>query len=257
MNSNSEPKPSLADQELRELIKQAQSGDLAAKEKVLLSALPMARGLAKKYAGNGVPFEDLYQEACYGLLVAMNHYDTSRLATFNTYATSYIKKYINNALLQQNSNLPGCYNRDFYYEIKKFMNGITRFKQEKGYTPTDSELSEYLNVSIWRIKRLKTASQSFMAPGKDFESIMNDHCASDTAHSFEDEIFEFIFKEDLSRILEPLEQEVFNRRFDLRQHSKPQTWAYISADLGLSVPTIHFAYRRAVSKIRKYLENSG
>lgn len=256
MNSNSERKPSSADQELRELIKLAQKGDLAAKEKVFISILPTVTTMAKSYDGKGVPYDDLYQEACYGALIAMIHYDVNRSASFRTYAIYYMKKYLQDALFQQNINLPGCYNRDFYYEVRKYIDGVSRFKEEIGHEPTDNELSKYLNISVWRIKRLKIASHSFMLPSKNIDSISHDYCTDNTARSLEDDIFNSLLKEDLADILTPLESEVLNRRCNLNESVKPQTWAFISADMKLSVPTVQFAYRRAIAKVKKYLDCS-
>ena len=49
--------------------------------------LPLARGLAARYARTQEPFEDLYQVASLGLVKAIDRYDLEREVALTTYAT--------------------------------------------------------------------------------------------------------------------------------------------------------------------------
>ena len=53
----------------------------------------LARGIARRYRGRGLPLEDLHQEALLGLLQAAKSY-RDRGASFATYAVYWIKKRI-------------------------------------------------------------------------------------------------------------------------------------------------------------------
>jgi RNA polymerase sigma-B factor len=52
--------------------------------------LPLARGLAGRYAGRGEPFEDVFQVACVALVKAIRRYDGTRGRAFSSYAVPTI-----------------------------------------------------------------------------------------------------------------------------------------------------------------------
>lgn len=70
-------------------------------------------GIAKRYAGRGLPLEDLRQEAMLGIIDAASHFDPSQGTQFSTYATYWIKKRILAALEQESrcgaSTLPASW----------------------------------------------------------------------------------------------------------------------------------------------------
>ena len=53
-------------------------GDRAARDEVAERLLPLAHGLARRYAGKGEPLDDLEQVACVGLLKAIDRFDCAR-----------------------------------------------------------------------------------------------------------------------------------------------------------------------------------
>ena len=72
----------------RELLKKAQKGDQQAREMLLMSMMPYAIKMAKKYNGKGMDFEDYRQWAMIGVLEAIDRFDLklkTRLITFVTW----------------------------------------------------------------------------------------------------------------------------------------------------------------------------
>src|SRR6187549_3223865 len=61
-------------------------GDRAARDEVAERLLPLAHGLARRYAGKGEPLDDLEQVACVGLLKAIDRFDLGREVRFATFA---------------------------------------------------------------------------------------------------------------------------------------------------------------------------
>jgi RNA polymerase sigma-B factor len=65
-------------------------GDRAARDEVAERLLPLAHGLARRYAGKGEPLDDLEQVACVGLLKAIDRFDCAREVRFATFAVPTI-----------------------------------------------------------------------------------------------------------------------------------------------------------------------
>ena len=63
-----------------------ESGDLDAREELVVRLMPLARQLASRYRHSGEPLEDLTQVACVGLLKAIDRYDPERGTGLTRYA---------------------------------------------------------------------------------------------------------------------------------------------------------------------------
>ena len=67
-----------------------EDGDRAARAELAERMLPLARSLARRYAGKGEPLDDLEQVASLGLLKAIDRFDVSRDVRFATFAVPTI-----------------------------------------------------------------------------------------------------------------------------------------------------------------------
>jgi RNA polymerase sigma-B factor len=67
-----------------------EEGDNAARTELAERMLPLARSLARRYAGKGEPLDDLEQVASLGLLKAIDRFDVSRDVRFATFAVPTI-----------------------------------------------------------------------------------------------------------------------------------------------------------------------
>jgi RNA polymerase sigma-B factor len=70
----------------RLLMRYHRSGDLDAREQLVLRFLPLARQLASRYRHAGESQDDLVQVACVGLLKAVDRFDPARGSAFTKYA---------------------------------------------------------------------------------------------------------------------------------------------------------------------------
>ena len=90
--------PMISHEEEIELAQKAQSGDVAAKNKLVNANLRFVVNVAKKYQNHGLDLSDLISEGNLGLLTAVNKFDASKGYHFISYAVWCIRQSILKAI---------------------------------------------------------------------------------------------------------------------------------------------------------------
>lgn len=80
------------------LAARARRGDHIARAKLVEEHMGLVRSVAFRYRELGLPVEDLVQEGAIGLLAAIDDYDSSRGASFSTYAFWRVRAAVTHAL---------------------------------------------------------------------------------------------------------------------------------------------------------------
>ena len=80
------------------LAARARRGDNLARTKLVEEYMGLVRSIAFRYRDLGLPMEDLVQEGAIGLLAAIDDYDSSRGASFSTYAFCRARAAVTHAL---------------------------------------------------------------------------------------------------------------------------------------------------------------
>lgn len=80
----------LKSEETLELIRCAQAGDKAAREKAVVGNLRLVLSVVQRFASRGEPMDDLFQVGVIGLLKAIDHFDTSQPVRFSTYGVPMV-----------------------------------------------------------------------------------------------------------------------------------------------------------------------
>jgi RNA polymerase nonessential primary-like sigma factor len=79
----------------------ARDGDFAARQTMIERNLRLVVNIAKHYTGRGVALMDLVAEGNLGLIHALEKFDPERGFRFSTYATWWVRQYIERALMNQ------------------------------------------------------------------------------------------------------------------------------------------------------------
>ena len=123
--------------------------DQAARDQLVELFLPLARKLARRYAGAHEPFEDLFQVASYGLLKAVDRFDPDRGIAFSSFAVPTIvgelKRHFRD--LGWSVHVPrGA--QELALKVQRVQDKLTT---SGGRSPTVHELAQYMELSIEQV----------------------------------------------------------------------------------------------------------
>jgi RNA polymerase sigma-B factor len=144
----------------RELLRRwHEEGDRGARAELVERMLPLARSLARRYAGKGEPLDDLEQVASLGLLKAIDRFDVSREVRFATFAVPTIA-----GELKRHFRDRGWMLR-VPREIQELSARVTRCREtltrELGRSPTVDEVATTLGVGVEAVLEALRAADSY------------------------------------------------------------------------------------------------
>jgi RNA polymerase sigma-B factor len=227
-----------------------QHGDQRAREELVERFMPLARKLARRYAGAREPFEDLSQVASLGLVKAVDRFDCDRGTAFSSFAVPTIlgelKRYFRD--LGWSVHVP----RGAQEQALKVEEAQHLLTSRTGRVPTIHELAEYLEMDLEDVlEALETANAhhatSLETPRDDATGE-----AGTLADAFgeEDEHFELVDASvtiaAAARHLSPRERSALVLRF-----VKDMTQTQIAEEIGVSQMQVSRILRRALSRLRE------
>jgi RNA polymerase sigma factor (sigma-70 family) len=137
----------------QKLLREAKHGDSRAREQVIREYDGLLRWTASRYRGLGLPLEDVVQEGAIGLLEAIDSFDATRGASFETFARWHIRHAITDALTAQGRlvRLPK--------QIVERRRAITRTASEltakNGQAPTAAEITAETGLPIASVEAIQ------------------------------------------------------------------------------------------------------
>ena len=146
--------------EVRTLLRRwHEDGDRAARAELVERMLPLARSLARRYAGKGEPLEDLEQVASLGLLKAIDRFDVSRDVRFATFAVPTIA-----GELKRHFRDRGWMLR-VPRDIQELSGRVTRAREtltrDLGRSPTVEEVARMLDAGVEQVLEGLRAADSY------------------------------------------------------------------------------------------------
>lgn len=224
--------------------------DQRAREELVDRFLPLARKLARRYAGAREPFDDLVQVASLGLVKAVDRFDTTRGTAFSSFAVPTIlgelKRYFRD--LGWSVHVP----RGAQEQALKVEEVQQTLTSRTGRPPTVEELAQYLELSIEDVlDALETAgahhSTSLDAPRDDVDG---ESATLAEAFGEVDKRYELV---DASVTIASAARELSarERRVLVLRFVEDMTQTQIAEEIGVSQMQVSRILRRALGRLRE------
>lgn len=217
--------------------------------------IPLIKKITRPYTAYESS-EDLEQEAFFGILQAVQHYESSENTRFSTYSVYWIK---NSAL--RYLDRCGSIVRVPYHTRRRavrYRKAMDRMRLELGRSPTDQEVAESMGISMDELLEIKgltdmlaVTSLDAPLPG-DTELTLADTLQAD--FSLENETLGKISAEDSKRVLwDVLERNTSDREsFVVKElFVNRKSMVQVAREQGVSVERVRQIKENALRKIRR------
>ena len=158
----------LSNEEMIELFKRYQNGDIQAKDELINGNLKLVLSILKKYNNRTDNLDDLFQVGCIGLIKAIDNFDLSHEVKFSTYAVPMILGEVKRYLRDNNSVRIARSIKDTAYKALKVKEELTN---KLNLEPTISMIAKELNISEWEVSNALDSMKDTISM---FEPIYND-----------------------------------------------------------------------------------
>lgn len=240
----------LQDEELKELVVKAQSGDAAAQEYILKENLNLVRSVAHRFTNRGYEWDDLFQIGCIGLMKAVRRFDLQFSVKFSTYAVPMIIGEIRRFMRDDNPVKVSRPIKDIAYKVHKTQEAL---QGVLGREPTIQEIAERVEMAPQEIAAALEAMQPVISiyeptasgDGGD-QLLLMDQLRAD--EGVEHRNFEKLALEEVLQKLAPKEKNVIELRF-----FQDKTQAEIARLIGLSQVQVSRIEKQALKRIRMLL----
>ena len=142
----------------QELGKRVQAGDEQARQIMIESNLRLVISIGKRYINRGFPFSDIVEEGNLGLIKAVEKFNYKRGFRFSTYASWWIRQYIERAIINQGKlvRLPV----HVVERLNKYMGKVEQLVQELGREPLAIEVAKKMKTNEEEILDLKQLART-------------------------------------------------------------------------------------------------
>jgi RNA polymerase primary sigma factor len=257
--ANASRVPLLSAEEERSLSERVQAGDEAAKRLFIEANLRLAAHVAKDYADTGLPFEDLLQEGCLGLMNAVSKYDPEQ-GRFSTYACWWIKQ----SMLRAVGNTVRTIRLPIYVHglLRQIERATNTLYEEQGSEPRVEQVARETGLTPERIVHLSSMDQRPVSLQRPIagtnEAILADTIPDTTSPTIDEAVMEQSHHEALPALIEQALQGLTSRErqvlilcFGLDGHGSRRELAEVGRMIGVTRERVRQLEQRALAKLRQ------
>ena len=248
--------PMLSREEEVELAQKAQSGDKAAKDKLVNANLRFVVNVAKKYQNHGLDLSDLISEGNLGLLTAVDKFDVSKGYHFISYAVWWIRQSILKAICEKSRAIRLPLNRAnelVQIEHARKIVGTKKTEQQEY-----EDIGAMLNMEPAHVRDMINISREMIS--LDAEVNESDSGHTKVADFFEDNAYdrpeekaiEKSMHEDIDDVIDtlrPNEARVIRMRYGLNG-AKPMSLKEVGEECALTKERIRQIEKHAIVRLQ-------
>ena len=137
----------------QQLGKRVMAGDERARQQMIESNLRLVISIGKRYLHRGFPFSDIVEEGNLGLIKAVEKFNYKRGFRFSTYASWWIRQYIERAIINQGKlvRLPV----HVVERLNRYLARVEQLVQELGREPRADEVAAKMKTSEQEVLDLR------------------------------------------------------------------------------------------------------
>ena len=254
--------PLLTPEEEKELTKKVKEGDEEALKKLVQSNLRFVVNVAKKYAGYGIPFQELISAGNVGLLEAAKRFDPDKGVRFISYAIWWIRQSILQTIYNQKELIKIPHKASVLSSRIDF--SYSKLKEKYNREPTYQEIKEDLKKQkieidengIEKFLLVKRFSISLDTPMDVDESLyLIDMFSNNGTKDIEENLIKESLEKEIDKLLSylsPREKLIIIHRFGLKGN-EPKTLKKVGLMLGISRERVRQIERKAIQKIKSVI----
>ena len=242
--------PLLKQEEKEQLFAKIEEGDHEARNRYIEGNLRLVLSIIKRFSSSNENVDDLFQIGCIGLIKAIDHFDSSLMVQFSTYAVPMIMGEIKRYLRDNGSSIRVSRSlKDTAYKVIYTREQMTKRNLKE---PTIEEIATEIGISPEDIVYAMDAMQSPMSlyepiytDGGDTLYVMDQ--ISDKKSSEENWIEQLSIGDAIER-LSPREKEIITLRF-----FEGKTQTEVANYIGISQAQVSRLEKNALKIMRSYL----
>ena len=239
----------LKNDETMALLRQARSGDQAARQQLIEGNLRLVLSVIQRFAGRGENADDLFQVGCVGLIKASDNFDTTKPVRFSTYGVPMIIGEIRRYLRDNSAIRVSRSMRDTAYRVLQARDRILAQTQRE---PTVEQIAQELEIPR---EEVVFAMDAIVDPVSLYEPIY-DHggdaiCVMDQVRDTKntDESWtDCIALKDALNLLNERERRILSLRF-----YEGKTQMEVSEEVGISQAQVSRLEKGAINTIKKHI----
>ena len=209
--------------------------------------LGLVHACAKRFAGKGIEYDDLFQAGCVGLIKAIENFDITQPVRFSTYGVPMIAGEVRRYLRDNRSIRVSRSVRDTAYRVMQVREKLMAENQRE---PTVDQLAAALQIAR---EEIVLAMDAIVDPVSLFEPVYSDSgdtvCVMDQVRdskNTDESWLEQIALRDAMERLGEREKEILALRF-----YEGKTQMEVSARIGISQAQVSRLEKNALKAIRK------